>query len=205
MSQNQRAARSSSTFVRHGVAAAMLLAFVPIASTVSAQMSGTQFELRPFVGAFIPTGDQRDLLKDAVLVGGQASWKVVPALALTGTFAWSPSKDRITAGDQTLDIYQYDVGAELRTPRGLGAGFADFAPFVGLGVGGRTYSYRDLSVDSKTNFDGYGAIGGDIGLGPIAFRIEGRDYVSQFKPLTGTGSTKTRNDIGLTAGIAYRF
>jgi hypothetical protein len=175
-----------------------------IASAGKAQGS-TAFELRPFVGAYIPTGDQRDLLKDAVLVGGQASWRAIPLLALTGTFAWSPSKDRLTPGNQTLDIYQYDVGAELRTPSGYNAGFAELAPFVGLGLGGRTYSYRDLDVGSKTNLDGYGAVGGDIGLGPIAFRIEGRDYVSQFKPLTGSGSTKTRNDIGVTAGIAYRF
>jgi hypothetical protein len=162
-------------------------------------------ELRPFVGAFIPTGDQRDFLKDAVLVGGQASWRVIPALALTGTFAWSPSKDRISAGNQTLDIYQYDVGAELRKPSGFDTGFAEFTPFVGLGLGGRTYDYRDLDVSSKTNFDGYGAVGGDLGFGPVALRIEARDYVSQFKPLTGTGSNQTRNDIGLAAGLSYRF
>lgn len=195
----------TSRLVRRGIAGAALLALALMASTLGAQAPGTAFELRPFVGAFIPTGDQRDLLKDAVLVGGQASWRLVPALALTGTFAWSPSKDRITAGNQTLDIYQYDLGAELRTPSAYDAGIVDFTPFVGLGLGGRTYSYRNLDVGSKTNFDGYGAIGGDIGFGPIALRIEGRDYVSQFKPLTGTGSTKTRNDIGLAAGIAYRF
>jgi len=205
MSQHHRAASTMSTIVRRGAAGAALIALAPLASVASAQAPSTQFELRPLVGAYIPTGDQRDLLKDAVLVGGQASWRLVPALALTGAFGWSPSKDRITAGNQTLDIYQYDVGAELRTPSAYDAGIVDFTPFVGLGVGGRTYSYRDLDVGSKTDFDGYGAIGGDIGFGPLALRIEGRDYVSQFKPLTGTGPTKTRNDIGLAAGIGYRF
>jgi hypothetical protein len=205
MSLHHRAVPMTSKLVRRGIAGAALLALAPIASTLSAQATGAAFEVRPFVGAFIPTGDQRDLLKDAVVVGGQASWRLVPALALTGTFAWSPSKDRLTAGNQTLDIYQYDIGAELRTPSAYDAGIVDFTPFVGLGLGGRTYSYRNLDVDSKTNFDGYGAIGGDIGFGPLALRIEGRDYVSQFKPLTGTGSTKTRNDIGLAAGVAYRF
>ena len=163
------------------------------------------FEVRPFVGAYIPTGDQRDLLKDAVLVGAQASWRVVPAFAVTGSFGWSPSKDRITAGDQTLDVFQYDVGGELRAASLYTAGVWDFTPFVGLGVGGRTYSYRDLNVDSKTNFDGYASLGGDVGFGPLALRVEGRDYVSQFKPLTGNGDSKTRNDIGLALGLSYRF
>ena len=193
---------AGSTAVRRALAGAALLTTVIGARGALAQ---TGIELRPFVGAFIPTGDQRDFLKDAVLVGGQASWRVIPAFAVTGTFAWSPSKDRITAGNQTLDIYQYDVGAELRLPSALDVGIADFRPFVGLGVGGRTYDYRDLNVGSKTNVDGYGALGGDLGFGPIALRIEVRDYLSQFKPLTGTGSDKTRNDLGLAGGIAYRF
>ena len=196
---------STSRLVGRTAAGAALLALAALASRADAQVNAPSFELRPFVGAYIPTGDQRDLLKDAVLVGGQASWRVVPALALTGTFAWSPSKDRITAGNQTLDIYQYDLGAELRTPAAIDAGVADFTPFVGLGFGGRTYDYRNLDLGTTTDFDGYGAIGGDVGFGPITLRIEARDYVSQFKPLTGSGANKTRNDVGLFAGIGYRF
>jgi Outer membrane protein beta-barrel domain len=187
------------------VTAAALLAIVGAGSTAEAQTGGLGLEVRPFVGAYIPTGDQRDFLKDAVLVGGQASWSVIPAFAITGTFGWSPTKDRITAGNQTLDIFQYDLGAELRAASWYDGGLITLTPFVGLGAGGRTYSYRDLNVDSKTNFDGYGALGGDVGFGPVALRIEARDYVSQFKPLTGSGDTKTRNDIGLAAGISYRF
>lgn len=195
---------NNTKLVRLALVGAGLTAATGIGRAAQAQ-SPIGIELRPFVGAFIPTGDQRDFLKDAVLVGGQASWRVIPALAFTGTFAWSPSKDRISAGNPTLDIYQYDVGAELRKPSAFDAGVAQLTPFVGLGLGGRTYDYRDLDVSSKTNFDGYGAVGGDVGFGPVALRIEARDYVSQFKPLSGTGSTKTRNDIGLAAGLAYRF
>jgi hypothetical protein len=191
--------------VRRVLTAAALFTAAAAAQPAGAQTSGIGLELRPFVGAYIPTGDQRDFVKDAVLVGGEASWRVIPAFALTGTFAWSPSKDRLTAGDQTLDIFQYDVGGELRVPSAYGVGFAQLTPFVGLGIGGRTYSYRDLDVSSKSNVDGYGALGGDIGFGPIALRIEARDYVSQFKPLVGGGDTKTRNDIGLAAGVSYRF
>ena len=175
------------------------------AATAKAQSVGGSFEVRPFVGAYIPTGDKRDQLKDAVLTGAQLSWRALPALAITGSFGWSPSKDRITAGNQTLDIYQYDVGAELRAASLVNGGAWELSPFAGLGLGGRTYNYRDLDVDSKSNFDGYAALGSDVGFGPIGFRIEGRDYVSQFKPLTGSGDTKTRNDIGLAFGVTYRF
>jgi hypothetical protein len=164
------------------------------------------FELRPYVGAYVPTGDQRDLLKDAVLVGAQASWRVIPQLALTGTFGWAPSKDRVTAGDQTLDLYQYDVGAEARAPSWYSAGSWDFTPFVGLGVGGRTYNYRDLdNVDAKTNVAGYGALGGEVGFGRLGLRLEGRDYISRFEPLTGNGDATTRNDVTLAAGLTVRF
>jgi hypothetical protein len=163
------------------------------------------FELRPYVGAYVPTGDQRDLLKDAVLVGAQTSWRILPQLAVTGTFGWSPSKDRVTAGDQTLDIYQYDVGAEGRAPSWFRGASWDFTPFVGLGIGGRTYNYRDLDVDSKTNVAGYGALGGELGFGRLGLRVEGRDYVSRFEPLTGTGDAKTRNDLTFAAGLTVRF
>jgi hypothetical protein len=165
------------------------------------------FELRPYVGAFIPTGAQRDLLKDALLVGAQASYSFIPQLALTGTFGWSPSKDRITAGDQTLDVYQYDLGLEGRAPAWYtsGTGSWSFTPFAGIGAGARTYSYRDLNVGSKTNVAGYGALGGELGFGRAGVRLEGRDYVSRFEPLTGSGDTKTRNDVTLAAGLTLKF
>jgi hypothetical protein len=163
------------------------------------------FELRPYVGAYIPTGEQRDLLKDAVLVGAQASYSIRPQLALTGTFGWSPSKDRITIGDQTLDLFQYDLGVEGRWANAYVAPSWRFEPFAGLGVGGRTYRYRDLEVDSKTNVAGYGALGGEFGFGRVGLRIEARDYVSRFEPLIDDGDAKTRNDVTLAAGLTVKF
>ena len=188
------------------LAAAFALAGAIVSGSAAHAQSVVQhFEVRPFVGAYIPTGDQRDFLKDAVLVGAQGSWRAIPAVAITGSFGWAPAKDRVTAGDQTLDIFQYDLGAELRAASLYRGGAWDFSPFVGLGGGGRTYNYRDLDVDSKTNVAGYAALGGDLGFGAVALRVEARDYVSRFKPLTGNGDAKTRNDIGITAGLTYRF
>src|SRR5438105_1929348 len=181
---------------------AALLAVLASGSKAQAQHGGLGLEVRPFVGAYIPTGDQRDFLKDAVLVGAQASWNATENLSLIGGFGWAPSKDKISAGDQKIDAFQYDVGLEARPSF---ASLAGATPFIGAGVGGRTYSYRDLNVDSKTNFDGYGALGFDAAAGPIGLRIEARDYVSRFQPLTGGGSTKTRHDVALLAGVGVRI
>jgi hypothetical protein len=211
MSSNTATQTRSPSRTRLAAVAALALAGVLAASAVNAQevtsRGPTRLEFRPFVGAYIPTGDQRDLLQDAVLVGAQASYALLPQLALTGTFGWSPSKDRITAGDPTLDIYQYDLGAEARAPSWYRSEFGgwDFTPFAGLGVGGRTYNYRDLDVGSKTDVAGYGALGGELGIGRIGVRLEARDYVSRFTPLTGGGDAKTRNDVTVAAGLTLKF
>lgn len=192
---------------RLSAAAIFTLLTAAAAGSASAQdvVVSRGFELRPYAGAYLPTGDQRDLLKDAVLVGAQASYRIVPQLAITGTLGWSPSEDRITTGNQKLDLYQYDVGAEVRAPSWLRSGALEFTPFAGLGVGGRTYDYRDLDVSAKTNVAGFGGIGGELGFGRTGLRFEARDYVSRFKPLTGDGDAKTRNDVTVTAGLSLKF
>jgi hypothetical protein len=191
------------------VALAVLTGLLVFASNVDAQTPSRAvgaLELRPYVGAYIPTGDQRDLLEDAVLVGAQASWRVHPKVAVTGTFGWSPSKDRLNAGDETVDLFQYDIGAEARATSWYVGETWDFTPFVGLGVGGRSYSYRDLDdVDSQTDLAGYGAVGGEVGLGRLGLRLEARDYLSRFEPIVGDGDAETRNDVTVAAGLTVRF
>src|SRR5262245_39088506 len=77
----RRAARLSLQIVL-GIGAS-LIAFALRANAQSAPAPKTSaaFEIRPYVGAYLPTGDQRDLLKDAVLVGGQASYRLIPQLS----------------------------------------------------------------------------------------------------------------------------
>jgi hypothetical protein len=191
------------------VALAVLAGLLAFASRVEAQTptrSVGALELRPYVGVYIPTGDQRDLLEDAVLVGAQASYRILPQLAVTGTFAWSPSKDRLNPGDETVDLFQYDIGAEARAAQWYVGERWDFSPFVGLGLGGRSYSYRDLDdVGTQTDFAGYGALGGEFGFGRLGLRLEARDYLSRFEPVVGGGDAETRNDVTIAAGLTVRF
>jgi hypothetical protein len=194
---------------RTAVAGLVAIGFCASSGAAGAQEAGPSrrggLELRPFVGAYLPTGNQRDLLRDAFHVGAQASYRVIPQLAITGTFAWSPSKDRVTRGDQSIDIFHYDVGVEGRAASWLRGTTWDFTPFVGLGVGGRTYDYRDLDVDAVSKFAGYGALGGEFGFGRVGVRVEGRDYLSRFSPLTGRGASDTRNEITAATGLTVRF
>ena len=147
----------------------------------------------------MPTGDQRDFLKDAVLVGAQGSWRFLPALALTGTLSWSPTKDRLSAGEETLDVVQYDIGAEARAASWLGAGTWDFSPFVGLGVGGRMYSYRDLYVGRRPTSRPR-RVRRALYFGP-RMRIEARDYLSRFPPLS-TGEPR-RAHIAIVRALSF--
>jgi hypothetical protein len=78
-------------------------------------------------------------------------------------------------------------------------------PFVGVGLGGRTYALRDVDADSRTYFAGYGALGTELQLGRIAFRLEGRDYISRYEGIREDTDTSTRNDILLSVGLAYHL
>ena len=182
-----------------------LAVFVLAAASGNAQAPASRVEVRPFVGAFIPTGDQRDLLRDAVLAGAQASYRIIPQLAITGTLGWSPNKDRLTPGDQSLDVFHYDLGIEGRVASWSRGTMWAFTPFAGLGLGGRTYDYRDLDVDTQSKFAGYGALGGEFGFGRLGARLEARDYVSRFSPLTEPGASDNRNEITAVAGLTVRF
>ena len=163
------------------------------------------FELRPFAGAYLPTGDQRDALRDAFHLGVQASYPIIPQFAVVGTFAWSASKNRAAARDAAVDVLHYDAGVEGRAAGWRRGGTWDFTPFAGIGLGARTYNPRHGNTDSQTKFAGYGAIGGEFGIRRIGLRFEARDYLSQAGPVNGRDESGTRNDVTLAAGLTVRF
>lgn len=157
------------------------------------------FEFLVPSGSLVPTGTQRDAIKRGNLTAVQIFYMVRPNVAIATTVGWARSRDIATAGDPKLDVFTYDVGAELRAnPVGDAV---TFRPFVGVGAGARSYNYRSLDVDATHNLAGYGSLGGEFGYKRVALRIEARDYVSGFKPLAVAGTSDRRNDVAIMAGL----
>jgi hypothetical protein len=174
------------------------------AATLPAQEAwrGPTAEVRPFAGVYIPLGAQQSDFKSATMVGGQAAIEFnrnVHALASVG---WTHGHNKFFTDDLT-HIWQYDVGAEFNLVREMGYGWY-LRPFMGLGAGGRTYDYKPADVGTMSCLAGYGAAGGEVQRGAVAFRVEARDYLNCFESPV-TGDKQTRNDLGLSFGLAYHL
>ena len=78
-------------------------------------------------------------------------------------------------------------------------------PFIGVGGGARTYLYSGTGLMDRTCVAGYAGLGAEFKVGIAAFRMEARDNLFCYRsPIAGVPS-KTRNEIGLSAGLAYHL
>ncbi|HSR41416.1 MAG TPA: hypothetical protein VLL48_04585 [Longimicrobiales bacterium] len=182
-------------------------ALLTTASTAAAQarqaMPGRHFlELRPTAGAVMPTGDQRDVVEDAAAMGLQLAWEQKPNLHFVASFGWSPANHKFAGvTDNDVQVFQYDVGAEFNLIRPLGEAW-ELKPFLGLGVGGRTYDYDEATFDTNTCQAGYATVGTEFQRGAAALRLEARDYLYCFDDPV-LDESQTRNDVALSVGVAY--
>lgn len=201
---SRKAMRAVASRAVSGLRFALFTAALPLVSAAQATpASAHKWEFRASSGALIGTGDQRNVLKDAQTSAAQLSWLIRPSLAVTGTVGWARSRDVGTLNSPKLDVFTSDLGVEVRPlvlalPRAV-----TFSPFAGAGAGVRSYNYRKLEVDATHNAAGYIAAGGEFGIRRVGLRLEARDYATGFKPLSGVGSTSTRNDVVLLAAIRF--
>ncbi len=196
--------------LRAGLTLAVVAALTAFAIRVQAQApSHSAFHARPIVGALVATGDQHDLLKNAVLVGAQASYELHPNFAVIGSFGWSPSEDKLTTPQAKLDLYQYDLGLEGRLSDLTSGAAISTRPYAIIGGGARTYDLRNVpGASAQTNALGYAAVGVDLDQsnGRIGLRLEARDNVTAFKGLRGElEDRKARNDLQFAAGLTFGF
>jgi hypothetical protein len=195
----------------HSILIASVLGWTLVTTTLSAQVTEPQplrerqpgWELIVPSGTVVPMGSQRDAIKRANLTAVQLSYVARPAFAITSTVGWARSRDIATLGDPKLDVFTYDLGAEVRAPRWISGKAVTFTPFAGAGAGGRSYNYRTLDVDATHNVSAYGSVGGELGIRRIRLRLEARDYVTGFKPLAGEGAARTGNDVVVMAGLRF--
>ena len=196
--------------LRTGLGLAIIAALSAFAVRLQAQQSRLPaIDVRPVVGGIVGTGDQGDAIKSAVLVGGQASYAIHPNFSLVGSFAWSPSQDKLLPQRPDLDLYQYDLGIEGRLDNLTEGSPISVRPYAVVGGGARTYSLRNVpNSDAQTNPLGYGAVGLDLNQssGKIGLRLEARDNVTGFKGFRGElAERKTRNDLQFSAGLTFGF
>ena len=180
--------------------------FIAPTQNANGQNSTTEsskWELRISSGAFVPTGDQRDILEDAQITSLQVSRVINHSLAITGTFGWARSRDLTSIDTPKLDVYTSDLGLEIRPRRWFPGNAVTFDAFAGVGAGARSYNYRKLDEEATHNLAGYAAVGGEVGMGRFGLRVEVRDYVTGFKPLIGPGNSQTRNDIVIAAAVRF--
>lgn len=180
-------------------------ALIAAGAALSAQPPKTAAELRPFIGAYVPSGGLRDAFKDGLLAGVQGALQVRPNVHLLAAIGWVPTHVKYSVADDRVNILQLDVGVELGLVRPTPDPEWQFKPFVGLGAGGRTYAYSSSALADKTCSLAYGTIGSEFQVERMAFRLEARDNLVRYQsPFVGE-PRRTRNDVGLTAGFAYHF
>jgi hypothetical protein len=184
--------------MRKTIFAALVLATSVIGSGAATE-AATIFELRPFVGAFIPTGAQQDILNDAVFFGGQGGVEVGKSLHVIGTVGYVPREN-----SNGVALYQYDAGVETFRPFRMTERW-ELRPFLGIGMGGRTYVDGANGDHAETILTGYGALGTEFQIDRLAFRVEARDYLSRFKGLDGSAGSESRNDVSIVSGVAIHW
>jgi hypothetical protein len=183
----------------------VLLILTVVSETAGAQQSIlSRFQTRTTVGAFIPTGAHGNLFDAGPAFGSQVSFKVNETFSIVGAFLRSSSEEESPTSDE-VDIYQYDIGAEAGTSV-MGSARWHLRPYIGVGIGGRSYNYADITGEAQHNLAGYASAGAQLQLGRAGIRLEARDYVSNFKGLSGEyESGKTRNDLMVTTGLSIGF
>ena len=181
----------------------IILSAPHIAAAQSVSGEPAKLEFRVAGGGLVATGAQRNSLKDAQFTAAQLSWLVRPSLAITGTFGWARSRDVASVDSPKLDVFTSDLGIEARPTQWNLTRAVTFSPFIGVGAGARSYNYRNLNVDATNNLAGYVAVGGEVAVGRVGLRLEARDYATGFKPLVGAGTSATRNDVLIMAGLSF--
>ena len=185
---------------------ALVLAIVAVASTATplvAQRRGRIVEVRPFVALSMPMGAQRDAVNDAVTLGLQGALELEDGVHLVASADWSPATAWVPGGSESVDVYQYDLGVELSRLHPSFLGWA-LNPFVGAGIGGRTYDYaaRTPSGNCSAAYVGGGT---ELRHQRTAVRVELRAQAFCYHVPGGADEAVTRSDLRFAVGLSHHL
>lgn len=160
-----------------------LLALAPAAS-----FAAVEPEIRPFWSSYVASNFHEKVQP----LGVQLALELNDHFHVVGTFAYA---DRNDEGDlPNVQVYHYDAGAEVYQMVPMQVNLS-LRPFLGAGLGGRTYHF-DFGPDSDPVFGGYVGAGTEVQIYQVAVRFEARDYIARFK------HAGTRDDVLLMAGLS---
>lgn len=170
------------------------------------ESTASRVTVHALLGAFIPTGPNRRAHSVGPYIGAQMGLRVRPFFALVGGVAVAQTTDPRLTGETGVSLWQYDVGAELALAiSDASAKRWNPTPFVGAGIGGRSYDYLQNSLGRHDALAGYLSAGGELRPGlqrRARVRVEGRAYVSHAER-GEAGSLRT--DVAVAAALTYHF
>jgi Outer membrane protein beta-barrel domain len=158
-------------------------------------------EVSPLVGGLIQAGDNREVLEDAALVGVQVARDLQPYLSIVGTFSWANTHAK-ELEDAELDLFQYDLGLRGQQTFALGSGMS-LRPFLGTGMGFRTYDFHDDQYTGETSFVWYVSGGAELGWKKLVTGITARHQLTS--PGDSSLDRDTGQDVELFTSVGLRF
>jgi hypothetical protein len=167
-----------------------------------ADVGGRRLEVAPVAGAFIPLSGARQEFDTAPLVGVQVVRDLDPHVALVATFAWAPTA-ALRLGGADLDLFQYDLGLRGQHAFAAGSGVT-LRPFLGVGVGLATFSFRDPQLEGGTNWTNHATLGLEVSRGAVTASVAVRHQI-----LRPTGASfehdATLGDLQVFASAGVNF
>jgi hypothetical protein len=159
-------------------------------------------EMQWSFGALAPLGLQRRAV--AIAPYYEVAMLAVPLreLAFVANVGWAPTHDRQSSTHASVDITDLHGGIEVR-PLAIKRGAIVLKPFVGLGLGARSY-YFSLDSVTVTSLAGYASLGLAYQYAATGLRIAASDHVSGYPRLACRCPSGPRHEIVVTVGVIAR-